>query len=266
MRPYTEIRNSKTKSTETVSREKVQQVIIHLHGGGPYGQQSEAAEHYLRKWANQLNVPLFCIDYTMEASYVETIDEAYQAYYWIVTQVKQHMGIDPKRVVLSGDANGGHLAQAITILSILRNFRTPNSLVLHQPICNSNLNHFFPSTMLALDDIFVNYSMLNYLQARGGGKLLDPTQNCLLSPIYTPRSILQKFPQTKILIAELDPLRDTGIYFALQLSKAYCDVEVFYMKDYISNFLQYDSLSFGIPEFRQAHELTMELFRRMLGN
>jgi hypothetical protein len=41
-------------------------------------------------------------------------------------------------------------------------------------------------------------------------------------------------------------------------------VEVFYLKDYISNFLQYDSLSFGIPEFRQAHELTMELFRRML--
>lgn len=55
-----------------------------------------------------------------------------------------------------------------------------------------------------------------------------------------------------------------GIYFALQLSKAYCDAEVFYLKDYISNFLQYDSLSFGIPEFRQALELTIELFRRML--
>ena len=134
-----------------------------MHGGGPYGQQSDSAEHYLRKWANRLGVPLFCIEYSVNDTFVETIDEAYQAYYWIVTQVKQHMEIDPKRVVLSGDAYGGHLAIAITTLSILRNFRVPTSLVLHQPICNSNLNHFFPSTMLALDDIFVNYSMVNYL-------------------------------------------------------------------------------------------------------
>jgi acetyl esterase/lipase len=82
--------------------------------------------------------------------------------------------------------------------------------------------------------------------ARKGG---DATKNCIISPIYTPKSVLSKFPPTKIFVAEVDPLRDQGIFLGLQMKRAGVDTEIFYMKEYIHNFLQFDSLTYGIEEY-----------------
>jgi acetyl esterase/lipase len=81
---------------------------------------------------------------------------------------------------------------------------------------------------------------------RKGG---DTSKNCLLSTIYTPKSILRKFPKTKILVAEVDPLRDNGIYLGLNLKRAGVMVKIYYFKEYIHNFIQFDSTTYGIPEY-----------------
>jgi acetyl esterase len=136
------------------------------------------------------------------------MNDAYQGYYWLVTQAERHLGICPEKIVLCGDSAGGHLAIAVTQLAILRNFRVPDSLVLHYPTANSNTGHFFPSTLLTLDDFLLNYNLLFYVGTAFTRKGGDPSSNFILSPIYTPREVLSKFPPTKILVAEVDPLRD----------------------------------------------------------
>lgn len=77
----------------------------------------------------------------------------------------------------------------------------------------------------------------------------NPCKNCILSPIYTPESILSKFPTTKIFVAEVDPFRDQGVYMGLTLKKAGVSAEVFYLKEYIHNFLQFQSPAFKISEY-----------------
>jgi acetyl esterase/lipase len=62
------------------------------------------------------------------------------------------LGIEADKVVVCGDSAGGHLATAVTNLAILRNFRVPDGVILHYPSANCNIGHFFPSTMLTLDD------------------------------------------------------------------------------------------------------------------
>ena len=51
---------------------------------------------------------------------------------------------------------------------------------------------------------------------RNGG---DPSINPLMSPVVAPDSILKKFPPTKIIACEADPLRDSSYEFALRLKK-----------------------------------------------
>lgn len=110
--------------------------------------------------------------------------------------------------MLCGDSAGGHIATAVTSLAILRNFRVPDGLVLHYPSASSNPGHFFPSTLLTLDDLLLNLNLLFFVGSAFTRKGGDPTQNCIMSPIYTPKSVFSKFPPTKILVAEVDPLRD----------------------------------------------------------
>jgi len=96
----------------------------------------------------------------------------------------------------------------VTTLAILRNFRVPDGLVLHYPATSGNIGHFFPSNLLTLDDYLINFNLLFYLATAFTRKGGDPTENFIISPIYTPREILTMFPPTKILVAEVDPLRD----------------------------------------------------------
>jgi hypothetical protein len=51
------------------------------------------------------------------------------------------------------------------------------------------------------------------------------------------------------------------VYLGLNLKKAGVDVKLYYMKEYIHNFLQFDSLSFGIPEYQHASEITVKAFK-----
>ena len=48
------------------------------------------------------------------------------------------------------------------------------------------------------------------------------------------------------------------------MKQAGADVLVYFMKEYIHNFLQFDSQSFGIPEYQNAHNITIKLFKRLL--
>lgn len=247
-------------------RPKVNKIIIHFHGGDFISQSSNQAQPFLRKWTNALGVPIFSVDYRLAPKnpYPDPINDAYQGYYWIVTQVLKHMNIHPEKIVVCGDSAGGHLACAVTSLAILRGFRVPDGIILHYPTCSSNINHFFPSTLLTLDDPLLNFSLMFYIASaltRSGG---DSSKNCILSPIYTPKSVLKMYPPVKIFVAEVDPLRDHGVYLGLNMKRAGVDIEVFYMKEYIHNFLQFQSSAFGIPEYQQAHDITIAQFKKLL--
>lgn len=61
-------------------------VIIHIHGGGFISTSSRNHQIYTRKWANNLKLPIFAIDYRLapEHPYPEALDDCWQAYNWII--------------------------------------------------------------------------------------------------------------------------------------------------------------------------------------
>ena len=201
-------------------------IIIHFHGGAFISQSAKSFDMVTRKWANQLGVPVFSIDYRLAPKnpFPEPINDAYQGYYWLLTQCEHHFGIKPEKVIVTGDSAGGHIATAVVTLAILRGFRVPDSLLLHYPTGNCNPNHFFPSTMLTLDDPILGLPLMLYVGSAFARKGGDPSNNCLLSTIYTPASIWQKFPPVRMLACEVDPLRDNALYLAYNMRRAGANV------------------------------------------
>jgi acetyl esterase/lipase len=102
-----------------------------------------------------------------------------------------------------------------------------------------DLNSFYPSTLIALDDPILMQSFLKFVIS-SFVKNGNPKVNPVLSPVFAPDSILAKFPPTRIMACEADPLRDPAFEFALRLQKLGVDIRMYLMKDYIHGFNSFD--------------------------
>lgn len=142
-------------------------LIIHIHGGGWVAMSSSSHENYLRQWTKGLEVPIISIDYRLapDNPYPNQLDDVWQAYNWIIRYATEELGIELNKIVLVGDSAGGNLALALTYLLILTNKRAPDSLVLAYPGCRVDLDFFYPSYLLTLQDKVLPYHFIQYCLA-----------------------------------------------------------------------------------------------------
>jgi acetyl esterase/lipase len=77
--PFSEKNLNRQNLAKPLPRPKVNKVIIHFHGGAFIAQSSESAKVYLRRWANELKVPIFSIDYRLvpKNAYPDPVNDAY---------------------------------------------------------------------------------------------------------------------------------------------------------------------------------------------
>jgi hormone-sensitive lipase len=227
--------------------EKVDTVVIHIHGGGFISMSSHSHQTYTTKWAESLpNTAIFSIDYRLapESRFPSQIDDCWQAYVWIVNHAKTSLGIDPKRVVLVGDSAGGSLILALTLMAIERGFKVPDAVLPIYPTSIIKVDAFWPSMLAAIDDpiLSTNFIML----AMNAYKPKDQEQkelgkaNVYLSPtLVATDEQLKYFPPTHIVIAGMDPLRDDGLMLADRLLGAGVDTKVTEMEMMPHGFLNY---------------------------
>jgi len=156
-----EIMNKDLKKMESVA--PITKIIIHVHGGGFIAMSSGSHQIYTRKWAKNLHVPIFSIDYRLapENKYPDAIDDVWQAYVWIVNYSYMHLGITPEKIILIGDSAGGNLCNAITMLAIQNNFRIPDELILCYPATNLAIDFVYPSLLYSLIDPMLNSQFLS---------------------------------------------------------------------------------------------------------
>lgn len=154
------------------------------------------------------------------------------------------------------------MCTALVLLCILRGVQLPTALILHYPALMLDLNTFFPSTLIAIDDPILSQAFLKFCIS-SFVKNGDPSKNPLISPVFAPDSLLKCFPPTRIMACEADPLRDPSYQFALRLKRLGVDCHLFLMKEYIHGFDNLDVKN-GISEFANATRITKELFREFL--
>jgi acetyl esterase/lipase len=244
---------------------EIDAIMIHIHGGGFVAMSSASHQNYTRKWANEIGIPIFSIDYRLapEYPYPAALNDVWQAYYWIITHCETHLGIKPKKVFISGDSAGGNLTLALTMLSIEKEFRVPDFVLPSYPALNLSLRNFSPSLMLSLDDFILPSSFL-MLCLESYVKDACPEKDHFLSPGICPDHVLKRFPPIRILIAGNDPLRDESYKFTMKLLKNKVDVKVFEFICFPHGFLSFELPLGGIDEWVKWNEQAIKYFKEFL--
>lgn len=108
---------------------KSKSLIFHLHGGGFVSQSSKSHLVYLTEWVDQLNVPLFSIDYSLapESPYPRALNEIFYAYCWAINNCEL-LGTTAERVILAGDSAGANLCLALLLKCIEMKVRKPDGI------------------------------------------------------------------------------------------------------------------------------------------
>jgi len=246
---------------------KFDKVLIDIHGGGFIATTTRCHQTYLRKWANECNLVIFAIDYKLapQSKYPETLDDIWQAYYWIITYAEQEFMIDLKTVLVAGDSAGGNLAMALTLLAIRYNARVPDGILLGYPALNLSIYSFTPSLLGAFDDFILHYSFLviclnSYIPPNA-----DPSTDPFLSPSLIPNEDLEKFPPVRILVAGRDPLRDESYKLINRLANLNKDAKLIEYRMLPHGFWNLDMV-FEIEECKLATRKTIEWIKELTDN
>ena len=215
---------------------------------------SSLHQNYTRRFANELNVPVFSVDYRLapEHRFPAAVNDCWQAYYWIVNHAKEHLGIEPDKIVLTGDSAGGFLVITTTIMAIINNFQIPTGIVPVYPLVSSDISKFLPSNLCSLDDTLLSASFVQYCMSSFVAYRVRLDSNFLANPSVTPDEILEKFPPCHMYVCEVDPLRDAAFNLGLRLKKLGREVKIDLMQDYIHGFQSFDLKVNGVEEYHNT--------------
>ena len=111
-----------------------------------------------------------------------------------MTQVKEQLGIEVEKWVITGDSAGGHLSVSVAFVAMLRGFRLPDGIFSHYPVYVLDLMRFTPSMLMSIDEEVVNAAFLNFSRACFGRKGGNADRSCIMSPLLAPNSMLLALP------------------------------------------------------------------------
>ena len=139
-----------------------------------------------------------------------------------------------------GDSAGGNLIMSAVNYFILHGLRGPDKIILLYPAMVCNANFFHPSILNSYNDEILNYFHLQYvLMLYLGKENMGKFYNMFISPLFTPKEIISKYPQTHIICGDLDPLWDHSLYFSHLLKKEKVDVKLHVIRQFSHGFMYF---------------------------
>ncbi|CAK3980043.1 arylesterase monoxygenase [Lecanosticta acicola] len=100
--------------------------IFYVHGGGFILGSVDVFEDGIRRQVRDHDVPVFAVHYRLapENQHPIPIEDCYAGLKWLSENAKE-VGVDPGRIVVSGESAGGGLAACLTLLARDRGFSPP---------------------------------------------------------------------------------------------------------------------------------------------
>ena len=169
------------------------------------------------------------------------------------------LGIAPDCITLAGDSAGGNLAAAVSLWLRDHGERVPARMILFYPLVSALHD---PATS-PFESIRTN-GQDNMLTVRQIQDYIDLYKSCdadLKSPYFVPMEApdLSGQPETLILTAELDPLRDEGEAYGERLRSFGGRADVLRLRDCFHGFL---SLPGFLPPVRESYRAVNRFLER----
>ena len=212
-------------SGEPVEGEKYP-VLLFFHGGGWVTESVENYDRVCSRMAQSTGHIVMSVEYRLSPEYhfPVPLEDCYAAAKALYTG-RLILPADPDRITIIGDSAGGNLAAAVCLLARERGEFMPRKQILIYPALNNCYTEESPYRSVQENGegyLLTAVKMEDYL------KLYESSPDDRQNPYFAP--ILEKdfshMPDTLILTAEFDPLRDEGEAYGKRLEEAGNYVEV----------------------------------------
>ena len=212
-------------------------VLIYIHGGGWATENINTYNKTCKNLSIHCDCTVIAIDYSLSPEH--KFPQATRECYIVVQSVLKKMQKLGKKVILIGDSAGGNLCAVVSLMSRDKNALMPNKQILLYPVTYYDYTQTSPFKSVhenATDYILTSKRMHEYVSLYANS--IEDFVNPYFSPLCAKDFSNQ--PDTLILTAQFDPLRDEGEYFGKMLNKANNNVKVIRMKDVMHGFFVHD--------------------------
>ncbi|GLZ48868.1 esterase [Actinomycetospora sp. NBRC 106375] len=193
-------------------------VIIYIHGAGWVFGDAATHDRLVRELAVGAGAAVVFPEYdrSPEARYPTALEQSYAVARWVIAEGTER-GLDPTRMVVAGDSVGGNMATALALLAKDRG---------DVPLAGQVL--FYPVTDAAFDTGSYAQFATGYFLQREGMRWFwdqyttdeDQRREITVSPLRASTEQLAGLPETLVITAEADVLRDEGEAYAAHLRAA----------------------------------------------
>lgn len=194
-------------------------LVLHIHGGGWVLGDPDGYERIARAYCAVGDCVLIDVDYRRapEHKHPAALEDCLAALDWGARNARR-LGADPRRIVVTGDSAGGHLAAAVCQTSS----RAIALQLLVYPVMDASPSAAYASRQ-ALGDGRFFLREFDILRAEREYFTDDQTARREIapaSPVRAPAGVLRRLPPTVVITAGLDPLVDEGSAYVAAIRAA----------------------------------------------
>lgn len=240
--------------------EESRSVLLFFHGGGWVTESVDTYIDVCINLANYTKCKVISVEYSLapEFPFPCALEDCYAAAREIITNPSEY-GLGDEEVVLIGDSAGGNLAAAVSLLARDRGeFSVSRQVLIYPSVGNDySANSPYRSVHDNGTDYILTSKRIEEYQALYASSAKD-YHNPYFAPIL--ENDLSNQPDTMIITAEYDPLRDEGEAYGIKLKNAGNNVKIYRLKNTLHGFI---SLSPSIKSVGKAYEMIAEYIQNV---
>lgn len=240
--------DEETKDAYAENNLNFPKLLLFFHGGGWVTDHVDNYERICARMSNYTGHLVAAVEYRLapEHKFPAGLHDCYAAAEVIYRRHKE-IGLNPDDITLMGDSAGGNLTAVVSLLARDRGDFFPKRQILIYPAVYNDYseNSPFPSVKENGSDYLLTAGkMQDYISLYAGSE--EDRQSPYFAPYLAEN--LSNQPETLILTAEFDPLRDEGEAYGRRLMEAGNKVEIHRIKDALHGYFALGIKHFYVQE------------------
>lgn len=206
-------------------------VLLFIHGGGWVTESVENYDRVCAQMSQSTNHIVVSVEYRLapEFRFPVGLTDCYAVARALYTN-RFILNVDPERISIIGDSAGGNLTAALCLMARDRQEFMPRRQILIYPAVGNDYTETSPYPSVhdnGTDFLLTARRVEDYMTLYQSSQ--EDRQNPYFSPLMAEN--LENMPETLILTAEYDPLRDEGEDYGHRLLAAGNHVEIHRIAD-----------------------------------
>lgn len=234
-------------------------VLLFFHGGGWVTDSVENYDRVCSQMAQSTGQIVVSVEYRLAPEYPfpTGLMDCYAAAKALYTN-RFILNTEPEKITIVGDSAGGNLAAAVSLMARDKGEFMPDRQILIYPALNNCYTEESPYLSVkenGEDYLLTAVKMENYISLYQRSP--EDRENPYFSPLQEKN--LKNLPDTLILTAEFDPLRDEGEEYARRLKEAGNYVELHRIPGALHGFF---ALGIKLFHVKESFDIMNKFLRR----